>query len=169
MLKKTFNGFLQVATTIFVMASLMFAAGLEGPAWADSTSNVKVGIKQGAEELYVKTGGQIKVRDVSLFQIPMSLSDIGTASNKGVAKAPYPGTVSSIKCALDLQPLDGTTLLLSRIDGVVVTSGSVGVLSTTSAYQTITITPTAANTVATGSTISIESDGTTTVAPKAAC
>lgn len=140
---------------------------------ADSTSNVNVGFAQGGSELYVKTGGSINVRSVSLFQLPVVIADIGTASSSaggnGYVAAPFAGTVSSVVCNANAQAVNGPTVLAAQINGVAITNGSLTVTSTASAYELFTATPTAANTVAAGDMIRIGSDGTTTATPVGTC
>lgn len=136
---------------------------------ADSTSNVKVGLKQGGEELYVKAGGSIKVRDEALTKILVQLSDIGTASNGAVAVAPYPGSLSVMKCGVNAATTGGATAISARINGTLVTGGVITVTSTASTAQTYSVSPSAANTLAAGDVILVESDGGTTASPAAGC
>lgn len=136
---------------------------------ADSTSNVKVGIKQGGEELYVKTGGSIKVRDSSMMKVHMQLAEIGTVSLAAVAVAPYAGTISAVRCAVPGETLASATGLYVSINGSLVTNASVAVSSTASTNQSYTLTPSAANTLAVNDIIKIESDGLTTSSTAAGC
>lgn len=140
-----------------LIAILLTAVFIVGYAQADSTSNVKVGFAQGGDTLYVKTGGDIEVRDVSLIQTQATVANIGTAA-VGRALAPVPGSISQVRCKVDaLHNADAT--LTAAINGVAVTNGVVTVSSTGAAYDAYTATPTAANTVAQGDIISITSNG----------
>lgn len=139
------------------IAIALAAVFIFGSAHADSTSNVKVGFEQGGDTLYVKTGGAIEVRDVSLFQTNVAVANIGTAA-VGRNVAPFPGTISQVRCKVDaLHNADAT--LTAAINGVAVTNGVVTVSSTGLAYDAYSATPTAANTVAQGDIITMTSNG----------
>lgn len=136
-----------IAVTLFIV----------GYAQADETSNTKVGFAQGGETLYVKTGGDIEIRDVTIAQTQATVANIGTTA-VGRALAPYPGTISSIRCKVDALHNDNATLT-AAINGVAVTNGVVTVSSTAAAYTAYTATPTALNTVAQGDIVTLTSNG----------
>lgn len=151
---------------------------------ADPFSNVKVGMSQGGDQMYVKSqgsiliqsgaqvivsaNGNINVRSVSMFQLPMAFANVGIASSSAQVRIPFDATISAIKCAADTQLINGTTAIYAKIQGTVMTLGSVGITSTAAAYTNFTITPTTA-TVKNGSTVSVEFDGTTTADAAAVC
>lgn len=141
-------------TLLGVIAVTLFIFGY---AQADSTSNTKVGFAQGGNTLYVKTGGDIQIRDVSIAQTQATVANIGTAA-VGRTVAPYPGTISYINCKVDALHNDNATLT-AAINGAAVTNGVVTVSSTGLAYASYDATPTAANTVAQGDIITMTSNG----------
>jgi hypothetical protein len=151
---------------IACLVGWMMYAG--GPAYADSTSNVKVGIKQGGKELYVKSGGQIKVRDLSFHKVAIRVISTGEVTGINYAHAPHAGTVSQIVCSNTAAP-NSTVVLTSRINGTAITNGSVTYSSGAAAWTEATATPTAANTVANYDVLSMESDGGGSAAGDAIC
>lgn len=150
--------------TFFLSLILLFGA----VSFADSTSNVKVGVKQGGAELYVKTGGIIKVRDLSFHKVAVRVISTGEVTNINYAHAPHAGTVSSMVCTNTAAP-NASVTLTSRINGVAITGGTVTLSSGDAAYTEYTATPTAANTVANYDLISVESDGGGSAAGDAMC
>lgn len=126
---------------------------------ADSTSNVAVGMEQGGAQLTVKTGGQIKVRDTSLFQAHVSVASSATAGKEGYALSPFAGTVSSVNCVFDVAGNSGVRNLTPYINSVAITNGAVTIGSTSTAFTHSTATPTAANTVVAGDVLKVISDG----------
>lgn len=139
---------------IGAIAAVLFIAGY---AQAQSNSNTKVGFAQGGELLFVKTGGDIQIRDVSIAQTQATVANIGTAA-VGRTVAPFPGTISYINCKVDALHNDNATLT-AAINGVAVTNGVVTVSSTGLAYASYDATPTALNTVAQGDIITMTSNG----------
>lgn len=143
-------------------------------AFADQYSNVAVGFEQGGSQLSVKTGGQIKVRDTSMFQLSIPIEDIGTvstsAAGRNFAIAPFAGTISLIKCAgSTTMPGATATKIGTNINGAHMLSGLVTMSSTAAAYTAASATPTADNTVVAGDVITVGSDGATTSTPGGAC
>ena len=127
--------------------------------FADTTSNVLVGIKQGGGELFVKSGGALKVADTSFFQSRLTIVGINSASNKGFDMAPFAGTVSSVTCTnLATATNDQPVWIIPKINGVAITNASVSFTTGDAAYTDKTGTPTAANTVTATDVLSIESD-----------
>lgn len=154
----------------FVIAALMTGIVLMTfsiASKADDTANVAVGIKQGGAELFVKTGGTIKVRSNLLFGEDAHINDIGGQNGNSIM-APFAGSVSSIVCAPESQH-DATAILTASINGVSITNGSVAILSTTTAYSKLTATPTALNTVAANDVVRIVSDGGGSSTTRAVC
>lgn len=134
---------------------------------ADDTANTAVGIAQGGSELFVKAGGQIKVRSNSLFAGDAHIANIG-GENGNTIMAPFAGSVSSVVC-INEDTHDATAVISTYINGVAITNGSVAILSTSTAYTKFTATPTALNTVAANDAVRIASDGGGSDTTAAAC
>lgn len=147
-----------------ILIALICSVGM-----AQSTQNTKIGIKPGGKELFVKTGGMIKVRDTNSHQIPVVIVGIQGAA-VGRAVAPYAGTISSIGCMSDTEIDDTATILTAAINGTNITGGAVTISSVGTVVNTIsTVTPSAANTVAAGNAITVTSDGGTNTTSNGYC
>lgn len=153
-----------------LLISLMPMSG-----FADSTQNTKVQMEQGGQKLKVLSGGSIVVDSggtltiggTNPFQVPISVVDArSTAVVVQKALAPITGSISTLVCVNDVV-LSGTganVILKGKINGALITNGSVTINSSSVAYSVITATATAANTVtADVSVLSIETDGGSTV------
>lgn len=166
-MKNLFKNLSAIAMTLFVVLAVVLMMQ-EGPAFADATSNVNVGIKQGGNELYVKTGGLIKVRDLSFHRVVVRVVSTGEVTGINYAHAPHAGTVSSVVCTNTAAP-NASVVLTPRINGVMISNGSVSFSSGAAAYTDNSATPTANNTVANYDLISVESDGGGSAAGDAVC
>lgn len=169
---------------IFSFIAIVCASAL---ALADgSTANVKVGIDQGGDHLFVKSGGTVNIQaggsltvaSASPFRVDLVVTDVRSTNVVAPIKtSPIAGSVSSVVCVNDAV-IGGTganAILKAKINGALITNGSVTISSSSAAYNASSATPTAANTVTTNSLLSIETDGGGVVgvgpspAAKAAC
>ena len=96
------------------------------------------------------------------ISVTVLVEALGTAKTRYVV-SPVEGKVKQISSVLDAV-VDGDNLLTAKIGGVAITGGTMThTLSGTAAGEVRQCTPTAANTVAKGQTLSIDTDGGGTV------
>ena len=128
------------------------------PLWADSTSNVNVGVQQGADTLFIKAGGSMTIDGVNALQEKVSIADI-TGTNSSHVAVPHDASISSVVCVNDGAPNDAATLTVLINGTLVITDASVTFSSGVDAYTAVTVTPSSQNSANANDLITVTSDG----------
>lgn len=115
---------------------------------------------------YIADGAGSGSWDHPYYTLTLELDDISTASTSYVV-APLPGTVEKIYSVIHTAITVADAVLTSAIGGTSITDGSITVAFTGAAAGDVDSTvPSAANTVAAGSVLSIATDGGSTTASR---
>jgi len=147
---------------------------------AGENQNTKVGIEQGGELLFVKSGGKILMETGSTLEkesgvtetgnkvyLTGEIADISSAASSWVV-SPVAGTITKIYSVIDGVITTGDAALSFEIGGVAVTGGGITIANSGSAAGIVdSSTPTAANTLAAGGALELITDGGSTNAVKA--
>lgn len=128
----------------------------------DTTYNSKVYEKQGGDEMIVASGGKITEESggaiLGRSVLNSYAGDIGTAGSSFVV-TPFAGTIVGLGAVNHGANAGAKTVLTAKIATVAVTHPAWEVAITAAAGTGVSVTPTAANTVAAGDVIEIAYDG----------
>jgi hypothetical protein len=113
----------------------------------------------------ISTGNGTSLKEIT---VQTEIADISTASSTGYIAAPFAGTITKIYSIIDGTITGADAVLTSKINTVDITDGTITVANSGSAAGIVDeATPSAANSVVAGDSISIESNGASTGAVKA--
>lgn len=141
---------------------------------AGENQNTNVGIEQGGDVLFIKSGGKavfesgaiLEIQDGAIttgnkVYIGGEIIDVSTAASHWTL-SPVAGTITKIWSVIDGTTATADAVLTFELGGTLVTGGTVTIADASSAGDVDSATPTAANVVTAGQAIECITDGGST-------